>query len=269
MTPTLYQILKIFARLSVEFYRKSSKMIERLCLEGGNMNLVKRLLVFLCVIASLFALLLTSVQIAVYSDMNFFEKEYTKYNVLEAVHMQMDDLMKVTDHLLGYMMGQEDDLVVETTIAGQTREFFNEREKTHMVDVRNLFLLGFKIRNLCVILVILLILAMKFFLREKLIPLLSKGFLTITVVISILFAGLGLLIARNFTKAFTIFHKILFPQNDFWILDPSTDLLINIVPEGFFVDMAVRIGMFFAGAIIILIIASILGILYSKKKVYI
>jgi integral membrane protein (TIGR01906 family) len=55
-------------------------------------------------------------------------------------------------------------------------------------------------------------------------------------------AGLLLfLIARDFTAAFTVFHEIFF-RNDLWILDPRTSLLIQIVPEPFFMDIALRIG---------------------------
>ena len=50
-------------------------------------------------------------------------------------------------------------------------------------------------------------------------------------------AGLAALISTDFTKYFTIFHLIFF-DNDDWLLNPKTDLLINIVPEGFFRDTA-------------------------------
>jgi len=51
---------------------------------------------------------------------------------------------------------------------------------------------------------------------------------------------LALIISIDFTSAFEVFHKMFF-NNDAWILDPSTDRLINIVPEGFFIDTAIRI----------------------------
>ena len=55
---------------------------------------------------------------------------------------------------------------------------------------------------------------------------------------------LALLAYTNFTKYFTLFHKIFF-DNDLWILNPKTDMLINLLPEGFFSDMAVRILLIF------------------------
>lgn len=55
---------------------------------------------------------------------------------------------------------------------------------------------------------------------------------------------LGLVISTDFTKYFVIFHHIFF-NNDLWLLDPATDLLINIVPEPFFVDTASYIALVF------------------------
>ena len=48
------------------------------------------------------------------------------------------------------------------------------------------------------------------------------------------------MISTDFSKYFIVFHHIFF-DNDLWILDPSVDMLINIVPEGFFRDTAARI----------------------------
>ena len=63
--------------------------------------------------------------------------------------------------------------------------------------------------------------------------------------------------SSNFTAAFNRFHEIFF-DNDLWILDPATDLLINIVPEGFFVDTALRIGLLFGGSMLVLLAASLI-----------
>ncbi len=55
----------------------------------------------------------------------------------------------------------------------------------------------------------------------------------------------------DFASLFTCFHKLLF-TNDLWLLDPATDLLIHICPEGMFASMAVRIGGLWLGSMAIL-----------------
>ena len=58
------------------------------------------------------------------------------------------------------------------------------------------------------------------------------------------------IISTDFSKYFIIFHHIFF-NNDLWILDPRTDMLINIVPEPFFMDTALRIAIVFAVLVLV------------------
>ena len=71
----------------------------------------------------------TSVEAVVYWTPGYFEKEYTKYQVLDDLpSMTMDDLLDVTDQMMAYLKGKRADLHVSTHMGGETREFFNERE---------------------------------------------------------------------------------------------------------------------------------------------
>lgn len=74
-------------------------------------------------------------------------------------------------------------------------------------------------------------------------------------------AGLAALISTDFTKYFTTFHLIFF-DNDDWILNPKTDLLINIVPEGFFRDTAYAIAFLFLGVCLLIW----LGAAFLRKR---
>ena len=81
-------------------------------------------------------LFITSVEAVVYWTPGYFEKEYTKYNVLDSLpSMTMDDLLHVTDEMMDYLRGGREDLHVTTTMGGEQREFFIEREIAHMQDM--------------------------------------------------------------------------------------------------------------------------------------
>ncbi len=47
--------------------------------------------------------------------------------------------------------------------------------------------------------------------------------------------------AVDFSSAFTFFHETLF-TNDLWLLNPETDLLLRLLPEQFFADIAATIA---------------------------
>ena len=64
---------------------------------------------------------------------------------------------------------------------------------------------------------------------------------------------IGVLASINFDKAFKVFHHVLFPNKDNWILDWRTDELILILPEEFFRNCAILIGasiLIFSGTLI-------------------
>ena len=228
------------------------------------MKLLHVTLGILCAFALMIILFITSIEAVTYWTPGYYEKEYEKYHVLDDVHMEMDDLLDVTEAMMAYLRGRRDDLHVPTIVDGQPREFFNEREIAHMEDVRGLFLGAIAIRRACLA-VLALSLGLLVVLKADVKRLLPKTICVGTVLFFAVLAVLAGIISTDFTKYFIVFHKIFF-SNDLWMLDPSTDLLINIVPEPFFVDTAARIGMTFgiAVAAVFLLCAAIL--LHSRHK---
>ena len=106
-------------------------------------------------------LFFTSVEAVVYWTPGYFEKEYTKYQVLDDLpSMTMDDLLDVTDQMMAYLKGKRADLHVTTHMGGETREFFNEREIAHMEDVQGLFLKAIALRRICLVVCVVMLLFM-------------------------------------------------------------------------------------------------------------
>lgn len=227
------------------------------------MKMIHYLLGLVCTFCVIIILLITSVEAVVYWTPGYFEKEYAKYHVTETVRMDMNDLLYVTEEMMDYLRGNREDLIITTTVDGQQREFFNQREIDHMVDVRNLFLAALVIRRVCAGLAVL-VMAVLFFLKAKIKQVLPRAICGGTILFFLILAVLAGIISTDFTKYFIVFHHILF-TNSLWILDPATDLLINIVPEAFFVDTALRIALTFAGSMLLLFFAGLAGILKSRK----
>jgi len=218
------------------------------------MKLLHNFLGLLASFCLILVLLISSVELVIYGFPNYFEKEYTKYKVAEQISISMPDLLQVTDEMMDYLKGKRVDLHITTTINGEQREFFNEREIAHMEDVQALFLKGMALRNICLVIIILGI-GTLFFLKADVKRILPKMIQYGTGLFFLAVILLGFLISLNFTRAFTIFHELLF-TNDLWYLDPATDLLINIVPEPFFIDTALYIGIAFLISITFLFVGS-------------
>lgn len=215
-------------------------------------------------IAMLIILLITSFEIGAYSDFCWYEKEYSKYGVLDDLEMEMSDAMYVTEEMMAYLRGNRADLVVDTIVDGEEREFFNDREKAHMVDVKNLFIGGLWLRR-GAILGLGLAIAVLIVTKADWKRLLPKSFLIGMGSFIGVTLGAGLLFMSDFNKYFTIFHEIFF-TNDLWLLDPDTDLLIRMLPEGFFLDMVVRIGIIFLILMTMLLIISVVVLRWNKIR---
>ena len=206
----------------------------------------------------LIVLLFLSIEIPTF-NLSFYSAEYDKYGIPAHINVEKGDLMTVTERLLSYMKGKAPDLTIETNIAGERREFFNQREKDHMVDVKNLILVGFFIRN-CAVFIIFTSFIVLALLRVRFLKTYARTVKNVFIGFLIISSILIVSVVLNFEKAFTIFHQLFF-NNDLWLLNPDTDLLVNIVPLGFFMDISATIGVIF----VVLCLASItLSIVYNR-----
>ena len=226
------------------------------------------ILISFCLI---FAALITAVEAVCYWTPGYFEQEYEKYDVLSALpKMTMSDedgLMAVTNHMMKYLRGDADapELQIEVSMGGETRGFFTEREILHMEDVRDLFVGAQQLRLWALAATAAGFLAMYLLCRKDFLFVLSRSLLLGTGILLLLFAGLSVILATDFSDAFVTFHHIFF-DNDLWILNPKEDMLINIVPEGFFFDTAMRIAAIFGCAVAAVLGLSIFGTVKTRKK---
>lgn len=216
------------------------------------MKTIQRAAAFTAMFCVIIAMLITSFQIAIYGDPDyrFYQKEYEKYQVTESLYMDMEDVMEVTSYMMDYLIGKEEVLSIETEVEGRTQDFFNEQDRLHMEDVKNLFLGGLKLRTVMLLLAAVLVLFL-ILTKADLKKMLTGAYFAALGVFAILIAGLLVSFAVDFTASFTVFHEIFF-TNDLWMFDPAEDYMIRMLPEGFFYDMVMRIGAFFVGGLVLL-----------------
>lgn len=184
-----------------------------------------------------FLILLFSFRLVVFDD-DFYKSEFEKYDVYERFDKETAD--SAVENLISYM---KSDVPLS--------DFFNEKEKLHMVDVRDimqkLFLLFYILFSVVVI---------NFLFNKKSFfkTLLFGGI--ITLIIILLFFILSY---TSFDFIFYKFHEFSF-SNDFWKLNPEVDNLKALMPDGFFYDALVRIFFITSFSSIVLILIGFLGI---------
>jgi len=203
-------------------------------------------------------LILSSLQFTGF-NLDFYKEQYTFRNTAQMIGVSQNDLLMVTDVLLDYTSGKRPDMNVEVEVEGVVQPYYNQREIDHMVDVRNLYLNVLQIRNILLVFALINIAALAVFRRKVIAPMLEFGLTWVSIGLGAILLALGTFAVIDFNAFWTAFHKVFF-SNDLWLLDPNTDNLINMVPEGFFIDLIVMIAIHVG-----LVLLSIFTILKAVK----
>ena len=210
------------------------------------------------------ALLITSFEIAMYSDFSVYQEEYEKYDVLSDLDMTMDDVMYVTHEMMDYLRGNGDTLSVITTVEGREQDFFNEQDRFHMAEVRDLFIGGLNIRlGACAVAVLCIVFLL--ITRADIKQIIPRSYWIALGITGIAVALIGIAAVVDFNEVFVQFHHIFF-DNDLWIFDPAEDYMIRMLPEGLFYDMVMRIGAIFVGGLAVVLVLSFIPQIMKQRK---
>ena len=227
------------------------------------MNIFKNITALIICFFTMLFLLLFSVWLVCYTNPDYYKKEFIKYRVYEDIGIGLDDLVDVNTQMLDYLIDKKDSLAdITSTINGEANvPFFNAKEIAHMEDVKNLFMRGLSLIYICLFISIAFLAILVYAAKKQALLILADSMLVGAVLFLVMILSLSAVIATDFTKYFIIFHEIFF-TNDLWMLNPATDRLINMVPEGFFIDTAKYIAFVYASLVLTLLAVST----FIKKK---
>lgn len=215
---------------------------------------MKKTIAVIISIALILISLAYSIEINAY-DLSYYQGAYEKYEIQDVTGKTEDELLEISEDIILYLKNEGGSELLEP--------HFNEREVLHMVDVQDLFKLKTGIKYLSIV---SLILGLAYYINKKETLYLSGFIVKFFFGFYALVALLVGLVSLNFSKSFIIFHHMFF-DNDLWLLDPRTDLMIQMLPEGFFLDIAVRAVILFI-IILLGLQALIYGYYrYEKKKI--
>ena len=139
---------------------------------------------------------------------------------------------------------------------------YNQKEISHMRDVYKLYELNRKIFNISITFIIITLITNIIFKNRHKINKNTLYYILFIIVASLIFV---FLVSKDFNKYFVKFHEIFF-DNDLWLLDPETDLMIQMMPLEFFIGMAKKIFINFAFGLCIVIFILILDSYFNKNN---
>lgn len=220
-----------------------------------NKNTKKKIIFIIAILLIIeipFILYLFNSNLVAFNE-KFYKKEFLKYNIYQKFPDK--DIDAINSNLLDYLRYDKTDEYIKI-------DLFNQEEKEHLLDVKNLIQKSMIFLNTLIILVIILIAALFLIDKKKFIRKLSLAFIwggIITLIDALCFA---LLIKINFNFIFTLFHKLFFKQGT-WLFEAGSNI-IKLYPSEFFSDIALHIA---TKTLILAFIFTIMGlfIFYNKK----
>lgn len=156
-----------------------------------------------------------------------YYQDMKKLNIAETSGYSVEEIRENYDALIDYNMAWKDGDLSFPTLP------MSETGKIHFEEVKEIFDI---FKYLAVFGGIVGVAGIVFMARKK-----EYRYLKMTAIVSCgLPVVLGILVALFWDKVFVIFHELFF-NNDYWIFDSSTDPVITILPDEFFMHCALLI----------------------------
>ncbi|HTE85811.1 MAG TPA: TIGR01906 family membrane protein [Dehalococcoidia bacterium] len=191
--------------------------------------------VTLCVLALPVVIVLGGVRFA-FSWQPVYSYAITTYRPEETTGVPAPELVIATHLIRNYFTNRQRDLdVTVTDAAGDRVPLFNEREIAHMRDVKALVQRFYKFFDIS--LAVLLLCALAGLSRGRSgIRTLARSILAGSALTGALLLSLGVVAVAGFDQLFLAFHLLSF-SNSNWELDPTRDHLIQLFPQGYWLDV--------------------------------
>lgn len=196
-----------------------------------------------------------------------YERGFQKYDISRVTGLEDTELEKAARGLISYFNSSEELINVTVEKDGKPFTLFNEREVTHLKDVKGLFWLDYKIFFGTLLYVLTyggVSLFWSFKESRKYWRQLARGVATGSGITLAIMVALWVGSLVDFEGLFIQFHLISF-SNDFWQLDPTRDYLVMLFPGGFWYDAVLFIAL---GATVMAVILGGLAVghlLFNKK----
>lgn len=170
-----------------------------------------------------------------------YNQQVNTFHLPKLVHMSSTQIKENYGHIIHYLS-----FFTHTSMHVSSKLITSEATRIHFADVKKVLEV---IQIYFLLSTLVLIPLIHTSLKEK-----RHMFLKTTPIVLIVIIGLvGSFMGMNFDSAFTLMHQLVF-RNNYWLIDPSVDPIINIFPETFFLELGVILLAIIALMIVLMII---------------
>ena len=205
------------------------------------MGAVRTIASVLFILAIPAALITTNIRFMV-NEPRVYRYAIDNFNAVPTTGIARDDLIRAGAELRDYFRNGDDVVSIKVQEKGREVSLFNPRETAHLKDVKSRLKLQNAVQEFSILYIMAFIAAVVLWSREITVRRLAVDTLIgcgLTLAMLGVAGGLG---ASGFDAAWLHFHELIF-SNDFWLLNPRTDHLIQMFPPEFWQNIVFLIGL--------------------------
>ncbi len=188
-----------------------------------------------------------------------------EYDAVGVTGIARADLIRAGAEIRDYFNNNQKTLLIDVTEDGREASLFNPRETVHMQDVKDRFQLANRVQEFAVMYVLVYIVLVVLWAREITPRELAVRVAGGCVLCLVVLGGVGAVGLSGFDQAWTNFHQLIF-SNDFWLLNPATDHLIQIFPPPFWERIVFFVGLMIVAEAALLLLGAGLYLGASRHK---
>lgn len=209
---------------------------------------------FLFILSIPIALFTTNIRF-VANEPRVYRYAIDQHDAVRTTGIERPELIRASAEIREYFNNDQKTLNIQVQDNGRQVSLFNARETAHMEDVKNRFQAVNRAQEFSLLYALTYIAVVVLWSREV-----STRAMAVSVVVgsviclAVIGIGVGIGLA-GFEGAWEDFHQLIF-SNDFWLLNPAQDHLIQMFPPAFWESIVFFIGTMIAAEAVFLLILS-------------
>lgn len=175
------------------------------------------------------------------NEPRLYEYGFDRYDAETSTGVARSELDYAARDLIRYF--NDDRPAVQTLVMQNSQRvpLYNERETSHLRDVKNLFRTVFRVQEASLAFALVYVVGVFVWAGEAPLRVLARTVLLSSLFTLALLALTSLGALLGFDDLWTSFHLLAF-TNDLWKLDPDTDHLIQMFPRDFWFDATLLVA---------------------------